>query len=474
MAQRFPFAGRARELAALEGERSHGNAFVVLYGRRRVGKTTLIKHFIEDKPALYFLASKEDDSLNRKRFAQDAASFTGNSLLANASFDDWRALFRTIADTLRDKPYLLVIDEFPYLMSSNKAMPSILQYVWDEILAGTGATLILCGSSVSMMRDEVLSHESPLYGRRTLQMRLKPLSFDETAELYPSASFESLVELYTLTGGVPKYLEFFDPAHEDTLSSIKRNILSTMGFLYEEPEFLLSEETRGTSTNLSLLRAIALGNRKIGEMATFLRRKATGLSPYLALLVSLGFLERRTPFTEKYPDRSKSGLYHVADAFMLFWLTYVQPFQAELEMGNMRPSLDALERSFGSSLVPHEFEVISAQAFARLCTNGAIDFSPRRIGGYWNRSGSLELDVCAQDSSQRKLFLGECKYYEHKPVGMNEYQRLLEKAPLVPGASESEVMFGLFSHTGFSEELLACARADKNLVLIDKNKLVEA
>lgn len=471
MSPRIPFSGRTAELAALEGEWSRGNAFVVLYGRRRVGKTTLIKQFVKDKPALYFLASKESDALNLRHFAQEAATFTGNELLASASFDDWRPVFRAISDARGGEPYVLVIDEFPYLVAANKAMPSVLQYVWDEILSGTGATLILCGSSVSMMRDEVLSHQSPLYGRRTSQIRLRPLSFDEVASTFPDASFESVMDAYTVTGGVPKYLELFNP-QTGFDEALRSSVLSTTGYLYEEPEFLLSEETRGTSTTLSILRAVALGNRKVSEMANFLQRKSTDLSAYLSSLVSLGFLERHVPFCEKYPDRSKNGLYFVSDAFMLFWLTYVQPFKGELEMDNMVPSLEAVGRTFQGSLVAREFKRVSAQALARLCAEGKLDFSPRRIGGYWDRAGSVELDVCADDSRGNRLFLGECKYRSEKPVGMADLAALQKKAPSVPGARDHEVLLGLFSHTGFTPELLEHARGEKNLVLVNKNEIV--
>lgn len=471
MTTTFPFAGRTQELNTLETQWVRGSSFVVIYGRRRVGKTTLIKRFIQDRPALYFLASRESDALNRQRFAHDAATFTGNDLLASANLDDWRPIFQAIADARRDNPYVLVIDEFPYLISANRAMPSIMQYVWDEILAGSGAMLILCGSSVSMMRDEVLAHGSPLYGRCTAQIRLAPLAFQDIADAFPTASFERVMDAYTITGGVPKYLEFFDPRRSIS-ASVRENVLSTTGYLYEEPEFLLSEETRGTTTTLSLLRAVALGNRKVSEMANFLQRKSTDLSAYLSSLVSLGFLERRVPFNDKYPDRSKNGLYFVSDAFMLFWLTYVQPFCGELEMGNMQPSLEAMKRTFHSSLVAREFERVSAQALARLCDEGKIDLMPSRIGGYWNRTGTVELDVCATDNTNGRSFLGECKYRESRPIGVNDLTSLKQKAELVSATGERPPLLGLFSHTGFTEELLERAHSNEDLVLIDKNEVV--
>ncbi|KXB63527.1 ATP-binding protein [Olsenella sp. DNF00959] len=471
MSRSIPFFGREKELAALDAEYQSGSSFVVIYGRRRVGKTALIKQFIQDKPSLYFLASKEDEVLNRRHFAQTAARFTENRLLADASFDDWRPLFGAIADAMSGRPYVLAIDEFPYLIGANKAMPSIMQYVWDELLSSTGCTLILCGSSVSMMRDQVLSRTSPLYGRRTSQMRLRPLAFQELREAFPRSSYESVVRSYAITNGVPKYLELFSP-DQDFEESIRRNVLSTYGFLYEEPEFLLGEETRGTASYLSILSGVAAGSRKTSELARFLGRKAQEITPYLRPLMSLGFLERRVPFNERYPERSKNGLYEVSDSFLRFWLTYVQPFRGELEMGNMRPSLEAMGRSFQSKFVPFEFERICAEDLARLCLEGRVGITPSRIGGYWNRTGSLELDVCAQDGGGAKAFLGECKYYVSKPVGMDEYRRLAAKAETFAASYDDGVLLGLFSHTGFSDELKDLAGERDDLILVDKGEVV--
>lgn len=460
------FYGRQDELAALEAQYRRGSAFIVLYGRRRVGKTSLIKKFSEDKDALYFLASREGEELNRRRFAQAVAEFTGNQLLATASFDDWRPLFEALAQAMGDRRYVVAIDELPYLISANKALPSVLQYVWDEVLSKTNCTLILCGSSVSMMRDEVLSRESPLYGRRTMQMRLKPLSFGEVRSAVAGLSYERAVDLYAVTGGVPKYLEVID-CTSDILDSVCESVFSTYGFLYEEPEFLMGEETRGGASYLSILAAVANGRRKVSEMSAFLAKKAQDLSPYLKTLVELGYLERRTPFDEKYPERSKRGLYYVSDSFLLFWLTYVLPFRSELEMGNMRPSIEAFNRSFRKAFVPFEFERICSQDFARLCTRGTIDFTPSRISGYWDKSGQVELDVCAEDHVADRVFLGECKYYAEKPVGIDELNGLVAKAQSIEACRGNDVVFGLFSHTGFSDAVLERAQ-EMDVVLIDK------
>ena len=291
------FIGRKAELLLMEDEYRREGSFLVLYGRRRVGKTTLIKEFIKGKKALYFLASQETERLNMQRFTSDVARFTKQDVLETVRFSDWRSLFQVIADYLPHERKVIIIDEFPYLVQVNPAFPSILQYVWDEILQGGNTMLILCGSSMSMMENAALSYSSPLYGRRTAQLKLKPLRFIELCEAMPSRSYSSLVELYALTGGVPKYLEFFEsglPLH----TSIERNVLSTSGFLYNEPRFLLEQEVQNPINYFSLLRVIAEKKHKLSDITGILEKKHGEVTPYLKTLVDLGYIERCVPFNE--------------------------------------------------------------------------------------------------------------------------------------------------------------------------------
>ena len=466
------FIGRRSELAVLEKQYERKSGFVVLYGRRRVGKTTLIKEFIKGEPALYFLASREAEALNIRRFAGDMAEFVGQPALKEGSYTDWRPLFKAFADHEASERKVLVIDELPYLVKGNPAFPSVLQYAWDELLRDANVMLVICGSSVHMMRDVALSHDSPLYGRRTAQIRLKPMRFSEMASGFPEYGFSDLVDLFALTGGVPKYFEFFEPIDRFE-ECVKENVFSTSGFLYEEPRFLLDEDIRDPMNYLSILRAVSAGNRRQSDIAGMLGRKTGEMSPYLKTLAGLGFIERRVPFTEKYPERSKSGLYYICDTFVDFWFRYVQPFTGELEMGNMRPSLEAVGRTFQSNFVPFVFETVSRQAFADLCAAGQIDFAPSRIGSYWNRRGSVEIDVGAVDNSSGRCFFGECKYREREPVSMGDFEVLRVKAESVPGPFDVPPLFGLFSRTGFSKELRAHAAGTSDVVLVNENEVVE-
>ena len=393
---------------------------MVVYGRRRVGKTTLIKEFLKKKIAFYFLATEELESQSMKRLAGVVARTTKTAYLQKAVFTDWLDLFRVIAEYKPEEKKVLVIDEFPYLVKTNPAFPSILQNAWDAILKGSNVMRILSGSLISMMQKHALSYDSPLYGRRTAQMRLSPLSF---TEIYGAMkmSFEQAVEQYAVTGGVPKYLEFFadDRRLEEQFKDV---VLSKNGFLYEEPNFLLKNESVTAVNYFSITKAIADGNHKLGKIASVLGQETSALTPYLSTLANLMFIEKKTPVTEKNPEKSRKGLYFISDNFIRFWFRYIYPFKGELELDNMQIVLDEIRKDFVEKFVAFTYEDICRNIFADLCKNGRISFVPSRIGSYWlnDIDGDTEIDVMAVDHQNKRVFAGECKYHA-KPVDVSVY-----------------------------------------------------
>ena len=402
------FIGRRKELEALEQEYQRDGGFVVLYGRRRVGKTTLIKEFIKDKTAFYFLATEEVESQSMKRLAGVLARATNNPMLGRVAFSDWLDLFQEAARYRPEEKKVLIIDEFPYLVKTNQAFPSILQNAWDEFLKDSNIMLILCGSLIGMMRKHALSYESPLYGRRTAQIRLTPLTFTDVHTAQPQP-FEKAVEQYAVTGGVPKYLEFFRPDGE-LLEQIKSVILSKSGFLYEEPSFLLKDEVQSAVNYFSIIRGIADGNHKLGKLAGALGMESSALTPYLSTLIELGFLVKDTPVTEKNPEKSRKGLYFISDNFVRFWFRYVYPYKGELELDNQQVSLDELNKDFVQKFVAFAYEDICKDIFAALCRSGELDFTPSRIGSYWlnDVSNDTQVDVMAVDHQRKLICAGEC------------------------------------------------------------------
>ena len=469
------FLGREKEILDLEKEYARDGGFVVIYGRRRIGKTTLIKQFIKSKTAFYFLATKEVESQSMKRFAGVIARTTGNSVLQKAAFSDWLDLFQAVADYKPDEKKVLVIDEFPYLVKVNDSFPSILQNAWDEILKDSNVMLILCGSLISMMKKHALSYESPLYGRRTAQMRIAPLPFTTVYE-NQKLSFEEAAEQYSITGGVPKYMEFFSDV-QPLYEQIKENVLSKNGFLYEEPNFLLTDEVQVPTNYFSIIKVIADGNHKLGTIAGILGLETSALTPYLKTLSELGFTEKQVPVTEKNAEKTRKGLYFISDNFLRFWFRYVYPYKGELELDNTQISLDELDKDFKEKFVAFAYEDICKEIFARLCSDKAIDFTPSKIGSYWlnDKSGNTQIDVMAVDTVNKRLFAGECKYH-NQPVDADVYFELVKKvdnsAEIKSAFKGYTVIYGVFSKSGFTSRMTDISNSNPNLFLINETSIV--
>lgn len=448
---------------------------MVIYGRRRVGKTTLIKEFLKNKTAFYYLATEELESQSMKRLANVIARTTKNTLLQKIEFTDWLDLFQLIADYKSEEKKVLVIDEFPYLVRTNSAFPSILQNAWDEFLKDSNVMLILSGSLIGMMQKHVLSYDSPLYGRRTAQMRLTPLPFTSIYETQ-NLPFEQAVEQFALTGGVPKYLEFFEdgrPLEEQ----LKDAVFSKNGFLYEESNFLLKSESLTAVNYFSIIKTIADGNHKLGKIASALGQESSSLTPYLSTLSDLGFIEKRTPITEKNPEKSRKGLYFIADNFLRFWFCYVYPYKGELELDNMQIVLDEIHKDFKEKFVAFAYEDICKDVFAKLCSNNAISFVPSRIGSYWlnDYDGDTEINVMSVDHQNKQVFAGECKYHT-KPVDAPVYFALKEKvdnaAEIRKSFPKYNIIYGLFSKSGFTKRMLDIAKENPNILLIHEDHLL--
>lgn len=456
------FIGRTSELKTLEKEYHREAGFVVIYGRRRVGKTTLIKEFIREKNAMYFLATEELESENMKNFVNTFSRFSGMDYLENAKFADWESIFRIFAQYKPEEKKILVIDEFQYLISVNPAFASIFQRIWDTFLSDSNVMVVLCGSLISMMLKEVLSYESPLYGRRTAQIKLSPLNFSEFCLNYEGMSFEDLVKLYSITGGVPKYMELLNES-ADIMENIKTEILQRGSFLYEEPIFLLEKEVKNTMTYFSVIKTIAAGNHKLSDIASALEVKSNFLSPYLGVLIDLEILEKRTPATERFPDKSRKGQYYIKDNFINFWFRFVAPYKGELEIGNMEPVIRKLETNMTDSHVSFVFEEISRQSLR----SSGIPYVFNRIGSYWEKT--VEIDVCAVDEADKVCVLGECKYWK-KSVDMKVYSQLREKSQSIKELKDYKTIYALFSKSGFTDEILNM-KSDE-LLLFDKGILI--
>lgn len=459
------FVDREDEFAFLDEQyRQRSPSFVVLYGRRRVGKTALITQFIQKKRALYFLATEESEAQNCAAFRALAADITGNELLRSSQTTDWLLIFKTLLDRKSSERLIIAIDEFQYLARANPAFPSIMQKVWDTLLSKSNVMLILCGSSISMMESAVLAYESPLYGRRTGQIKLKQIPFSHYGKFFPGKSEDKLTELYALTGGIPKYIEFFEEG--SIHAQIAKNILSPSGFLYNEPAFLLYQEVSEIGSYFSLIKSIAAGNHKLADIASDLELKQTGLSKYLNTLVNLEFIEREVPVTEEKPEKSKRGLYRIKDNFLQFWFRFVFPHMSDLEIKKTKTVEDHIRKNFIDSHVSFVYEDICRERMWQLDFEKIWGFTISRCGRWWDKNN--EIDMVAYDGAGKDIIFGECKYTSQK-MGIDIFNALEEKSKSVIWQNDGRRShFILFSKSGFTAKLKALAEIRQDLMLVGR------
>ena len=457
------FVDREQEMATLQSEYDRdGSALVVLYGRRRVGKTTLISEFIKNKKALFFLASEESESQNRLAFQEKAADFLNSDLLKNVEVKSWDVLFRAIIDTHFDSKPVIVLDEFQYLGKSNPAFPSVFQRIGEEILKDRQVMVILCGSLISMMQSQTLAYDSPLYGRRTAQIRLMQIPFAYYHQFFPDKSRKELIEMYAVTGGVPKYIELFSQS-KDIYSAIEKCVLNRSGYLYDEPHFLLQQEVSEVGSYFSIIKAIAAGNTKLSAIAGVLEVKSTSLTKYLKTLIDLDILEREVPVTEDSPEKSKKGLYKIKDNYLRFWFAFVYPNMSFIESGHGRIVMDKIRKSLVRNHIAFVYEDICRERMWEINAEGVWPFYFSKLGRYWD--SKEEIDIAAIDPDGKNLILGECKYWQ-EPVGVSVLRELEAKAITVSWEKEKrKTWFVLFSVNGFTEELRAEAAVRTDLRL---------
>ena len=456
------FVGRKKEIQFLEDEFARDRAsLVILYGRRRIGKTTLIKQFIQEKNAFYFVATEESERENRRNFQHAVSEFTHNTLLKKDVLLEWDEIFTVLNEHQPDKKKIIAIDEFQYLGRARTSFPSIFQKIWDQMLAESKVMVILCGSLVGMMVEQTLSYSSPLYGRRTGQIRLDQIGYQDYGLFFEQAECINLIEYYAVTGGVPRYIELFPPA-ADIFQAMEKNILTRQSFLFEEPVFLLEKEFGETGTYFSLIKTIAAGNRKLGKIASALGLNQSGLTKYLKTLQELDLIAREVPITEKNPEKSKKGLYRITDNFINFWFRFVHPYRSYLEIEHTETVIKKIKEQFRSSHVSFVYEDVCRQWLMQKGLGDSPHIQLIQAGRYWSRD--VEIDLLGFSENREHAVFGECKY-SAGPVDTDVYWRLTEKAKSVHLPDVSQGHYVLFSQSGFTEAMKNLTASQDNVHL---------
>ncbi|MFH1441562.1 MAG: ATP-binding protein [Candidatus Omnitrophota bacterium] len=462
------FINRKEELKDLNAKWARKNPqLIVVYGKRRVGKTELIKQFIKNKSGIYFLADKRTAIEQLRELSRIIGSYFNDSLVLKQGFGDWLDVFAYLKEKSK-KPFIFAIDEYPYLVEIDKATSSIFQKGWDEYLKQTGIFLILSGSSVSMMESEALIYKAPLYGRRTGQIYLKPMPFKESRKFFPDKKFEDFLKIFTITGGMPAYLLQFD-TKLSLEENIKSRIFNKTEFLHNEIEFILKEELREPKNYLSILKAIAWGKTKFGEIVNETGLEKNILNKYLGILERLQLIEKEIPVTEKHPQKSRKGIYKISDNFCRFWFQYVFPYKSDLEIGRLSEVLRKLKESF-RLLESTVYEKIT-QEFLHNWQDKIFHFE--RVGRWWD--GKEEIDLIGISQQKKEVIFGEVKWRDTL-IGINILDDLKRKSEIVLKNLEYKEKYKkhyiLFSKKGFTKELRNLAKKE-NVFLVEKDKLLK-
>jgi AAA+ ATPase superfamily predicted ATPase len=460
------FVNRKEELEFLEREfMDTGLKVIILYGRRRVGKTELINQFCKDKPHIYFLADKRGTAINAREFAANSARYFNDITPEVRNFDD---AFIYILKRTEDRKLIVTIDEFAYLVEKDDSIPSVFQKIVDVHLKGTNTYLILCGSSISMM-EGILGYRSPLYGRRTGQWKVTPLRFKDSWSFLPRYSLEEFIEAFSVVGNIPAYLLQFDDS-ADIYENIEKGILRRGNPLYDEVEFILRAELREPSVYMSVVEAIANGATKVTEIANRCYINAKDIPKYLQVLQRLQLVQRVVPITER-KTKTKKAIYQISDNFFRFWFRFVYPNRSDVEGGEVDRALSKIRAEF-NLYVGRIFEQVCREFLEEVNHRAGLPFHFTKIGNWWGHfredgvRKEIEIDIVALNEDTRDILFAECKWL-NKKVGINTYHNLMEKSTRVEWhLDKRKEYFALFSKAGFTPEL-----KKENIILFDLKEI---
>ncbi|NJD78653.1 MAG: ATP-binding protein [Candidatus Methanoperedens sp.] len=426
------FIDRQTEMSLLEEEwNKPGGRLIILYGRRRIGKTRLLAEFISGKKGIFYIAEDTSPHIQINGLREKIAEFTGDSLLRDLEIKDWDQLFGYLAKNSPRERFYLLIDEFSYLVKSDKRILSVLQKYWDTSFAASNICLLLSGSMLGLMSEMVLSYASPLYGRRSRDILLEGLFFKNAKEFLNMPSQEAL-ELYMSIGGVPEYL-IKASEYKSFKDFIEKEFFSKYGYFYREPYFIISQEFKELKTYFSILNSIAYGNTRPTEIANFTGIGAREIYPYLENLLRLGFIERQVSVI----GNPKKGLYLIKDHVFDFWFNFVFKYREEIERGIFSPENESLASFFGK-----KFEAFVLKEFIF-----GLLRSYQKIGKWWHKEE--EIDIVALDEESKEIAFFECKWSTlRKKEAEKILSELKRKAALVKWQDpERKERYGVIART---------------------------
>lgn len=480
------FIGRETELRFLKDkyEEKKGQ-LIVLYGRRRVGKTETLREFCKDKPHIFFSCTQSTDGVQLARFSKQLLREDIPAKQYIAKFADWEKAFHSILDLpYGEKKKLIVIDEFPYMCKGNKSIPSILQNLWDAELKDSNVMIILCGSAMSFIEKELLAEKNPLYGRATGIYKMNRMGFYDAARFFPNYSARERVLAYAVLGGIPHYLNQFNP-ELSVAENIKCNILKKGSVLYSEVDFLLHQELRETMIYNSIIEAVALGNTKLNDISQkSLVEDTAKTSVYLKNLMELGIIEREfsVDIGTKEKANTNRGIYRLKDNFFRFWYSFGFANLSQLEDGDVEGVYRYLVEPALHEFASLTFEDVCKEFVRELQKKNALPFRYVKMGRWMGkttvrdkndesrlRTAETEIDLLGISRGAKEYLVGECKF-KRSPFAYSEYLDTVAK--LTPLKDKAKFYYALFSESGFDEKIATEAQDSENLRLYELETIV--
>ena len=454
------FIGRDKELNALDKlYKSDKFEFVVIYGRRRVGKTALINQFIGDKKSIYYMGVESNEKQNLENLSKSIIEFS-SGIQAETSFASFQAALEYVFKLAENERIILTIDEYPYVARSSKSLASTLQLLIDKYKDTSKLMLILCGSSMSYMEDHVLAYKAPLYGRRTAQMKILPFNFEESCRYFEKLSDEDKALIYGIVGGTPQYLLQMS----DKLSveeNIKNTYLNPMSFLYEEPINLLKQEVREPAIYTAIITAIATGNSRMSEISAKVGEDTNVCSNYLKNLMNLGIIQKETPYGEK---ESRKSIYSIEDNMFYFWYRFVLENNSVIARGATDMVYKRIEPQL-SNYMGRVFEEICMQYLWKQLLDGNAPIEFVSLGRWWGndpiKKSQAEIDIMGEQDNDAALF-AECKWRNER-VDIDILETLVRRSKLF---RYTKVHYYLFSKSGFTKGCAEKAAESGNVTLV--------
>ena len=443
------FYCREKEIRTMNQRFDKGNfECIVIYGRRRVGKTALINEFCKGKPAIYFSALNASAQENLEALSKAIYLYKNPGEVNAPVYQNYENALDAVTEIAKERRVVFVIDEYPYLAKSERSISSRLQHVIDHIWQNSRLFLILCGSSMSFMEYQVLGYESPLYGRRTAQFKVQALTYREVTAFHQGLCVEDQALLYGITGGVPHYINKLE-VEGDLDEAVRENLLNTSSYLFEEPENLLKQELREPAIYNSVISAIAGGASQANEIATKVGLESGICAKYLRVLLELGILKKETPIMEK---AGKKTIYIIDDNFFRFWYRFVPGNMSAISAGRMEQIYERAIRPYFSDYMGLIFEKMCLEYLLRYAQDLPILLSD--AGQWWGTDPKtrkeVQIDIVGVPVEGQEYIIGSCKY-KNTPVGVDELELLRQYASVFRQGCRFH--YFIFSKGGFTKAL---------------------